>query len=71
MHITREYEPDDKNRNLLLRKSDPYEHMNDWARFPKLPPPDAFYSTLNDEGITNGDYDHGQKVYGRLLDARP
>ena len=66
MHITREYEPDDEKCNLLLRKGVyPYEHMDDWARFhePKLPPRDAFYSALNYEGITDGDYDNAQKVW--------
>ena len=65
MHTTSEYEPDDEKRNLLLGKGVYlYEHMDDWALFhePKLPPQDAFYSTLNDEGITDGDYDHTQKV---------
>ena len=39
--------------------------MDDWARFyeAKLPPRDAFYSPLNDERITDGDYNHAQKVW--------
>ena len=66
MNITREYKPDDEKRNLLLRKGIYlYEHMDDWAQFhePKLPPRDAFHNMLNYEGITNGDYNHVQKVW--------
>ena len=39
--------------------------MYDWARFhePKLLPRDAFYRSLNDEGITDRDYYHEQKVF--------
>ena len=69
MHIISEYERDIEHNekcNVLLRKGVyPSEYMDNWARFhkPKLPPRDAFYSTLNDEGITDRDYDHTQKVW--------
>ena len=51
---------------LLLRKgSYPYEDINSWEKFDETPLPDkkAFYSNLNLEDISNGDYAHAQKVW--------
>ena len=50
----------------LLRKGVfPYEYWDSPARFGErlLPPPEAFYSRLTDEEISDEDYEHAQKVW--------
>ena len=52
--------------SLLTRKGVyPYEYMNSLERLKetKLPPKGAFYSRLNDEGISDKDYLHAQNVW--------
>lgn len=66
MRITMKYEPNPDKRELLLRKGVyPYEYMDDWRRFEEheLPPQDAFYSKLTDEGINDKVYQHAKKVW--------
>ena len=43
----------------------PYEYMDSLDRFDEtcLPPQEAFYSSLSDEGITDDDYKHAQEVW--------
>ena len=51
---------------LLLRKGIyPYEYIDSWERFDEtsLPDKEAFYSSLNMEGITSVDYRHSKRVY--------
>ena len=51
---------------LLLRKVIyPYEYIDSWNRFDEtsLPDKEAFYSSLNMEGITSVDYRHAKRVY--------
>ena len=51
---------------LLLRKGVyPYEYMDNWERFNEttLPNKKAFYSELDLEDITDGDYAHAQTVF--------
>ena len=51
---------------LLLRKGIyPNEYIDSWGRFDEtsLPDKEAFYSSLNMEGITSVDYRHGKRVY--------
>ena len=51
---------------LLLRKEIfPYEYWDSPARFDErlLPPPEAFYSRLMDEEISEEDYKHAQNVW--------
>ena len=51
---------------LLLRKGVyPDEDMDSWEKFNKttIPPKETFYSKLNEEGISNEDYVHVQKVW--------
>ena len=45
---------------LLRRGIYPYEYMDSWEKFCEtiLPPKEAFYSNLNLEYISNGDYAH-------------
>ena len=55
--------------SLLTRKGVyPYEYMNSLEKLKetKLPPKEAFYSRLNDEGISDEDYVHAQKVWETL-----
>ena len=51
---------------MLLRKGVyPFEYMDSWEKFDKtsLPDQEAFYSKLNEEGISDRDYAHAQKVW--------
>ena len=51
---------------LLLRKGVyPYDFVNSLERLndTSLPPKEAFYSKLNDEHISDSDYEHAQKVW--------
>ena len=51
---------------MLLRKGIyPYEYIDSWKRFDEtsLPVKEAFYSSLNMEGITSVDYRHAKRVY--------
>ena len=51
--------------SLLLRKGVyPYDYVDCMNKFDEtsLPPKDAFYSKLTDEGITDEDYQHAQTV---------
>ena len=55
--------------SLLTRKGVyPYEYMDSLERLKetKLPPKEAFYSRLNDEGISDKDYLHAQNVWKTL-----
>ena len=52
--------------NLLTRKGVyPYEYMDSLKKLEetKLPPKEAFYSRLNDGGISDEDYAHDKKVW--------
>ena len=52
--------------DLLSRKGVyPYDHVDSLSRLDEtfLPPKEAFYSKLNDEGISDEDYEHAQKVW--------
>ncbi|KAL9959333.1 hypothetical protein ACROYT_G032647 [Oculina patagonica] len=55
-----------KGSDLLYKKGFyPYEYMDSWEKFEEtsLPEKDKFYSKLNDENITDGDYEHAQNVW--------
>ena len=52
--------------NLLNRKGIyPYEYMWSWDKFEEsqLPPIEAFYSSLNVSNVSEGDYEHAQRVW--------
>ena len=56
----------DDELSLVKRKGVyPYEYMDALERFKeiKLPPKEAFYSKLNNEGISDEDYTHAKKVW--------
>ena len=55
-----------KQLSLLMRKGVyPYEYASSCERFDdkQLPPKEAFYSKLIDEGISDDDYKHAQEVW--------
>ena len=59
------YQADDK-LSLLTRKGVyPYEYMNSPEKLTEtqLPPKEAFYSRLNGEGISDGNYEHALEVW--------
>ena len=59
------YSHDNNKFTLLLRKGVyPYEYMDDWKKFndTSLPEKEHFYSHLNMEDITDGDYAHAKRV---------
>ena len=63
-NIKRYYKND--KLELLTRKGVyPYEYMNslDKLKETQLPPKEAFYSRLNDEGVGDEDYAHAQKFW--------
>ena len=43
----------------------PYDYMDSFEKFNQmeLPTKELFYSVLNDQHITNGEYDHARKVW--------
>ena len=55
-----------KGSDLLFKKGIyPYEYMDSWRRFKEtnLPEKEHFYSKLNDEHITDDEYEHAKKVW--------
>ena len=64
---TYEFYNKDINRFILLLKKgiNQYEYIDSWERYDEtsLPDKEAFYSSLNMEGITSVDYRHAQRVY--------
>ncbi|KAL9983781.1 hypothetical protein ACROYT_G006009 [Oculina patagonica] len=56
----------DESFELLCKKGIyPYEYMDSWERFSEtsLPEKEKFYSKLNDENITDKEYEHAQNVW--------
>ena len=54
----------EKHRELTIQKRIyRYEYIDEWERFneTKLPDEETFYSSLNDEHITEEQYEHAQK----------
>ena len=54
---------------LLIRKGIyPFEFMSSWDKFEEtqLPPVEAFYSSLNMTNVSDGDYQHAQKVWNEF-----
>ena len=55
-----------KKLNLMLQKGMyPYDYMNCFEKFDQteLPTKEQFYSILNDQHVTNGEYDNARKVW--------
>ena len=55
-----------KDLSLMSQKGVyPYDHMDSFEKFDQteLPTKDQFYSILNDQHITNDEYDHARKVW--------
>ena len=57
-----------KGEKLALMKKKgvyPYDYMDTFQKFDdqQLSPKEEFYSILTDEGISNGQYEHAQKVW--------
>jgi len=63
-HLQKHYQG--RQPELLLRKSAyPYDYVNciDKLSERSLPPKDKFYSRLNDEDVTDDDYNHAKTVW--------
>ena len=56
---------EEKEFDLMVRKGVyPYDYMDSFDKFnEKLPSKEEFYSLLNDEHISNEDYEHAQNVW--------
>ena len=56
---------EEKKFDLMVRKGVyPYDYMDSFDKFnEKLPSKEEFYSLLNDEHISNEDYEHAQNVW--------
>ena len=70
--VNREY--GEKNLELLTRKGVyPYDYMNtpEKLKETELPPKEAFYSKLNNEGISDEDYTHAKKSLGCVRNENP
>ena len=55
-----------KKLNLMSQKGAyPYDYMHCFEKFDQteLPTKEEFYSILNDQHVTNGEYDHARKVW--------
>ena len=64
-HMCR-YIPDPNQQELLLRKGVyPYDYVDGPDKLEKtsLPPKDSFFSLLSDQGISDKEYEHAQKVW--------
>ena len=59
------YYADDKLKLLTRKGTYPYEYMDTLEKLKEtqLPPKEAFYSRLNDEGISDENYTHAKKVW--------
>ena len=63
---TSEYFPDSEKLKLMKRKGVyPYDYMDSFSKFSdkKLPRREDFYSLLNDEEISDDDYQHAKDVW--------
>ena len=61
-----------KKPNLMSQKGVyPYDYMDCFEKFDQteLPTKEQFYSTLNDQHVTNGEYDHARKVW-KIFDIK-
>ena len=59
-----------KRLNLMSQKGVyPYDFMDSFEKFKqtKLPTKDQFYSILNDQHITDDEYDHAEKVWNTFM----
>ena len=56
---------EDEELDLMVRKGVyPYDYMDSFDKFnEKLPPKEEFYSILNDEDISDEDYEHAKDVW--------
>ncbi|KAK5637821.1 hypothetical protein RI129_000195 [Pyrocoelia pectoralis] len=64
--ITRSHSRNDEEFNLIIRKGIfPYEYIDSWERLNEmsLPPRDAFFSHLRNDGVSAEDYDHALNVW--------
>ena len=66
LKYTREFFKKDKYFNLMTKKGVyPYDYMDSFDKFKmtELPSKEEFYSQLNDEHISDKQYDHAKKVW--------
>ena len=50
---------------MLRKRAYPYEYIDTWEKFDETStrPKEAYYSKLNEDGISDADYAHVQKVW--------
>ena len=72
-NYVKRYYVDDKLSLLSNKGIYPYEYMNSLKKLKEtqLPPKEAFYSRLNDEGISDENYTHVKKVWKMLEMKNP
>ena len=64
--ILKKFFPEEKKLDLVLRKGVyPYDYVDSLEKLNEksLPPKEAFFSRLNDEHVSDEDYQHAQKVW--------
>ena len=63
--VLKKYVPFEKVPFLLRKGVYPYEYVDGFEKFQdtNLPPKEAFFSTLRNEGISEEDYTHAQSVF--------
>jgi hypothetical protein len=66
---TRKFITDDEQFKLVTRKGVfPYEYINSWEKLKDtcLPSKNKFYSKLNDENVSDDDYEHACNVWNKF-----
>ena len=67
-HVLKKYTPVEKVPLLLRKGVYPYEYVDSFQKFQQtnLPPIEAFFSTLRNEGISVENYVHAQTIFAEF-----
>ena len=65
VHLNREFDSPVARELLTKKGSYPYDYMNSFERFEetRLPPQAAFYSQLNEQKLSDEDYEHAKAIW--------